>query len=79
MARATFLRRFRRGTGTTPGQFLARVRIMAGADLLVFHDLGVSEAAAMVGYRSESSFSRAFRAELGQSPGRFRRTAAASR
>jgi AraC family transcriptional activator of mtrCDE len=78
MSRATFVRRFRRGTGTTPGQFLARMRIMAGADLLTSDDLSVSEVAATVGYRSESSFSRAFREELGQSPGRFRRTAAAS-
>jgi AraC family transcriptional activator of mtrCDE len=79
MSRATFVRRFRQGTGATPGQFLARVRIMAGADLLTSADLSVSEVAAMVGYRSESSFSRAFRGELGQSPGRFRRAAIASR
>lgn len=77
MSRATFLRRFQRSTGTTPGQFLARIRIMAGADLLSSGDLSVSAIAAMVGYRSESSFSRAFRGELGQSPGRFRRSAAA--
>ena len=73
MSRATFLRRFARGTGTTPGQFLARVRVMAGADLLSSGDLSVTDVAAAVGYRSESSFSRAFRAEIGQSPGRFRR------
>ncbi|GAA2077723.1 AraC family transcriptional regulator [Pseudolysinimonas kribbensis] len=78
MSRATFLRRFRREAGTTPGHFLARVRIIAGADLLTSADLSVSEVAAMVGYRSESSFSRAFRGEIGQSPGRFRRSAAAS-
>jgi AraC family transcriptional activator of mtrCDE len=72
MSRATFLRRFSRSAGTTPGQFLARVRMMTAADLLISTDLSVSAVAASVGYQSESSFSRAFRSEIGPSPGRFR-------
>ncbi|MGA0567887.1 cupin domain-containing protein [Rathayibacter sp. KR2-224] len=73
MSRATFLRRFAASTGMTPGQFLTKVRIMAGADLLTGDDLTVAAVAAAVGYQSESSFSRAFRVEIGRSPGSFRR------
>ncbi|HEY3465577.1 MAG TPA: AraC family transcriptional regulator [Amycolatopsis sp.] len=73
MSRATFLRHFTRHTGTTVGAFLARARLMAAADLLASTDATVGTVAARVGYQSESAFSRAFKAELGVTPARFRR------
>ena len=73
MSRATFLRRFARETGTTVGAFLARARMMAAAELLTTTDAPVTTVADRVGYRSESAFTRAFRAELGTTPARFRR------
>ncbi|MEV4147944.1 AraC family transcriptional regulator [Amycolatopsis sp. NPDC049691] len=73
MSRATFLRRFARETGTTVGAFLARARMMAAAELLTTTDTPVATVADRVGYRSESAFTRAFRAELGTTPARFRR------
>ncbi|MFJ9784766.1 cupin domain-containing protein [Amycolatopsis sp. NPDC101161] len=73
MSRATFLRRFVRETGTTVGAFLARARMMAAAELLTTTDKPVAAIADRVGYRSESAFTRAFRAELGTTPARFRR------
>lgn len=76
MSRATFLRRFARSTGMTVGGFLARVRLMSAAELLLTTDLTVAAVAARVGYRSESAFSRVFRATVGTTPARFRRTAA---
>ncbi|MCR6481915.1 AraC family transcriptional regulator [Amycolatopsis sp. OK19-0408] len=73
MSRATFLRRFSRETGMTVGAFRTRARLMAAAQLLLAGDATVGAVAAQVGYQSESAFSRAFRAELGTTPARFRR------
>jgi AraC family transcriptional activator of mtrCDE len=73
MSRATFLRHFTQDVGTTVGVFLARARLMAAAELLGSTDATVATIAGQVGYRSESAFSRAFRAEVGTTPARFRR------
>jgi AraC family transcriptional activator of mtrCDE len=73
MSRATFLRHFSQDTGMTVGAFLARARLMAAAELLNSTDATVATIAGQVGYRSESAFSRAFRAEVGTTPARFRR------
>lgn len=73
LSRATFLRRFVRETGMTAGAFLTRARMMAAAQLLSTSDATVASVAGQVGYQSESAFSRAFRAQLGTTPARFRR------
>jgi AraC family transcriptional activator of mtrCDE len=73
MSRATFLRHFGQETGMTVGAFLARIRVMAAAELLNSTDATVATIAGHVGYQSESAFSRAFRAEVGTTPARFRR------
>jgi len=73
MSRATFLRHFGRETGMTVGSFLVRIRMMAAAELLRSGDATVATIADRVGYRSESAFSRAFRAEIGTAPAGFRR------
>jgi len=73
MSRATFLRHFAQETGMTAGAFLVRARVMAAAELLRSTDATVATIAGQVGYQSESAFSRAFRAEVGTTPARFRR------
>jgi AraC family transcriptional activator of mtrCDE len=73
MSRATFLRHFTQNTGMTVGEFLAKARLMAATELLSATDATVATIAGKVGYQSESAFSRAFRAELGTTPARFRR------
>lgn len=79
VSRATFIRQFERSTGTTFGAFLTRVRLMVAADLLQSTGKTVAGVAAEVGYKSESAFTRAFRQEIGTTPGRFRRATAAVR
>ncbi|WP_431280366.1 helix-turn-helix domain-containing protein [Leifsonia poae] len=79
MSRATFIRRFSSSTGMTFGQFLSRARLMCAAELLTTSDLTVAAVAAQVGYQSESAFTRAFRAQVGQTPARFRRSQEATR
>jgi AraC family transcriptional activator of mtrCDE len=72
MSRATFLRHFGQQTGMTVGAFLARARLMTAAELLSSTDATVSAIASQVGYQSESAFTRAFRAQAGTTPARFR-------
>jgi AraC family transcriptional activator of mtrCDE len=76
MSRATFLRHFTRSTGMTVGGFLGQARLMTAAELLLTTDATVATVAARVGYRSESAFSRSFRAATGTTPARFRRASA---
>jgi AraC family transcriptional activator of mtrCDE len=73
MSRPTFQRRFGQDTGMTVGAFLAKARLMAATELLTSTDATVATVAGRVGYQSESAFSRAFRAETGTTPARFRR------
>jgi AraC family transcriptional activator of mtrCDE len=73
MSRATFMRRFRRETGMTFGDFVARTRISAAAVLLTSTRLSIGQIAAQTGYRSESAFGRSFRGTLGVTPAAFRR------
>ncbi|MFQ3556023.1 AraC family transcriptional regulator [Streptomyces gramineus] len=73
MSRATFLRHFTRETGMSVGVFLARARVMAAADILSSTGDTVATVAGLVGYGSESAFSRVFRSEVGMSPAEFRR------
>jgi AraC family transcriptional activator of mtrCDE len=49
---------------------------MTAAELLLTTDAKVATVAAQVGYRSESAFSRSFRAAIGTTPARFRRASA---
>ena len=73
-SRATFYRRFRAVTGMTFVEFLTKARLMRAADELVGSDATVARVAALVGYRSESAFTRVFAAAMGQTPARFRRS-----
>jgi AraC family transcriptional activator of mtrCDE len=73
ISRATFFRRFQHAAGMSFGRFLTRVRMMAASDLLLGSGLSVSAVGARVGYRSEAAFTRAFRAEVGDTPAHFRR------
>lgn len=72
MSRATFIRHFTRATGMTVGQFVTRLRMMIAADLLATGHRSISAVADAVGYRSASSFGRAFRAATSTNPARFR-------
>jgi AraC family transcriptional regulator, activator of mtrCDE len=74
VSRATFIRRFQAATGVTFGQFLTRARLMIAADLLTSSDQKIAGIAAEVGYKSESAFTRAFRAAIGETPVHFRRS-----
>ncbi|MBF5044951.1 AraC family transcriptional regulator [Aggregicoccus sp. 17bor-14] len=74
LSRFHFLRTFRRVTGVTPHQWLLRARLREAARRLATTRAPVTEVALEVGFQELSHFTRAFRAELGVTPGRFARS-----
>lgn len=68
-----FRRVFRIVTGTTPGRFLAALRMQAAKIALATSDRQVSTICYDVGYRSPSAFTTQFTRLVGIPPARFRR------
>jgi AraC family transcriptional activator of mtrCDE len=73
MSRAAFARNFSASVGEPPHSYLTRWRMGIAAQLLEETDLRLSDIASRVGYRSEFSFSRAFKLARGVSPIQYRR------
>lgn len=71
-SRATFARRFAEQVGETPVAYLTRWRMCLAAKLLFESDLSLDEIAVRVGYETAAAFSKAFRRDRGEAPGRFR-------
>ena len=72
LSRAAFARNFSASVGEPPHSYLTRWRMGIAAQLLEETDLRLSEIAPRVGYRSEFSFSRAFKVARGVSPIQYR-------
>jgi AraC-like DNA-binding protein len=75
LSRAAFARSFGASVGEPPHSYLTRWRMGIAAQLLEETDLRLTEIAPRVGYRSEFSFSRAFKLARGVSPIQYRRAA----
>jgi AraC family transcriptional activator of mtrCDE len=76
LSRAAFARQFRDSVGETPHGYLTRWRLGIAAQLLAQTSLSVSEVAYRTGYKSEDSFSRAFKAARGMTPAKAREASA---
>jgi transcriptional regulator GlxA family with amidase domain len=68
-----FLRCFDQLTGTTPRQYLLRMRLRRAALRLKGEPTKVLDIALDSGFSDVSNFNRAFRAEFGESPRSYRR------
>ena len=68
-----FLRTFQHVTGTTPHQYLLRMRLRAAAIGLVTTTAQIIDVALDAGFGDVSNFNRAFRSEFGMSPTAYRR------
>jgi AraC-like DNA-binding protein len=75
LSRATFARRFTDTVGQPPMAYLTWWRIGLAKQLLNESDLPLSAIASRTSYASEFAFSKAFKREVGLSPGAFRRKA----
>lgn len=74
MSRSTFVERFTSLVEIPPMQYVAQWRMQVAASHLGRGDLSLGAIASLVGFESESAFSRAFKRIVGQPPGEFRRT-----
>ncbi|PRX10916.1 UNVERIFIED_ORG: AraC-like DNA-binding protein [Martelella mediterranea] len=77
LSRSGFHERFLRAVGMAPMEYLTAWRLALAKDLLRKREASVGKIAGQVGYRSASAFSVAFTREVGMSPARYAREAAA--
>ncbi len=79
LSTSQFERRFRAIFRMTPSRFLTEIRLRASARLLTSTDLTLAQIASRTGFFDQSHFGKAFRAEYGTTPKRFRAAYGASR
>lgn len=68
MSVAAFHNNFKRVAGTSPLQYLKRVRLERAKRLMMYDGHNASTAARAVGYESASHFSREFKRQFGATP-----------
>ena len=73
LSRSSLHERFSHFIGTPPMQYLTRWRMQVASGLLRDTGAKLVEVSLAVGYESEAAFSRAFKREVGVSPGAWRR------
>ena len=72
LSTSQFERRFRAIFRMTPSRFLAEIRLRASARLLTSTDLTLAQIAIQTGFFDQSHFGKAFRAEYGTTPKKYR-------
>nr|WP_171020475.1 AraC family transcriptional regulator [Cupriavidus sp. 2SB] len=73
MSRSAFAVRFKEKAGLTPYEYLIRWRMFKAVLLLQRSELSLHAIAHSIGYKSERTFNRVFKRELGTTPGRLKR------
>jgi AraC-like DNA-binding protein len=73
MSRSAFAARFKDLADVPPLDYLTTWRMQKARAMLKHADLSIFEIADHVGYKSEAAFSKAFKREIGQAPGNFRK------
>lgn len=73
LSRSTLHERFVQMIGVPPMQYLTQWRMQAAARLLLESRASIASIALDVGYDSEAAFARAFKRQVGQAPGGWRR------
>lgn len=72
VSRSVLAEKFVQAVGMPPMQYLKKWRLATAARILSSERISVLRAAGAVGYESEASFSRAFKAQYGVAPGSWR-------
>lgn len=73
VSQSQFERRFNRIFGTTPYEYLLRVRVAAARALLESTDRTIADIACETGFYDHSHFTRTFKRVVGMSPGHYRK------
>jgi len=73
LSRSAFAARFTELVGEPPLRYLTRLRLHASSVRLRSSDAKIGVIAAAVGYKSAAAFTKAFKRELGVTPGEWRR------
>jgi len=72
LSRTALSTRFRTAVGDSPMHYLTRVRLTHAAAHLATSRLGLDQIAQLTGYSSDAALAKAFKRELGQTPGTYR-------
>jgi len=72
MSRFHFSREFKRSTGTTPHQYLIKLRVERAKELLATPNLPLTEVGLRAGFSHQSHFTRLFRRITGTTPSSYR-------
>jgi AraC-like DNA-binding protein len=75
MSRSAFASRFKELTDKSPLEYLTTWRMQKAEKLIADGNLTLSEISDIVGYQSESAFSKAFKREMGTPPGMLKQAA----
>lgn len=78
LSRTGFAVRFTKIAGIAPLDYVRKWRMLKASDLLYQGEKSIDEIAIQVGYESGAAFSKAFKRELGVSPGLYRKEGAAA-
>ncbi|WP_341486393.1 GlxA family transcriptional regulator [Pararhizobium sp. A13] len=68
----TFIRRFRKATGLTTGDYIQRIRVAKAQELLQFTKTSIEQIAWDVAYTDQSAFRKVFGKIVGLTPGEYR-------
>ncbi len=69
----TLLRRFKQGTGLTPGDYLQRLRISVAQQALADSAQSLEQIASEAGFADRATFAKRFKQLCGETPGAFRK------
>jgi len=75
MSRSAFAARFQQLVGEGPLSYVTRWRMHIAGEMLTASSGSIASVASAVGYESEGAFGKAFKRQVGATPGAFRRSA----
>ncbi|MDN5212232.1 helix-turn-helix domain-containing protein [Fulvivirgaceae bacterium BMA12] len=73
MTTRTFIRRFKKSTGSTPYGYLQKIKIEKSKKLLETRDIGIEQVSYEVGYSDFASFRKVFKKNVGLTPSEYKK------